>query len=51
LKDRKGSEAEEEDGVPFEEKMKVLPEELARQFEEGAVLKQRVRESLQGYKY
>lgn len=29
------SKAEEEDGVPFEEKMKLLTEELEKQFEEG----------------
>ena len=43
-----GSEAEEEDGVPFEEKMKLLTEELAKQFEEGAELEKRIRENLTG---
>lgn len=33
-----GSVAEEADGVPFEEKMKALTEELAKLFEEEAVL-------------
>jgi type I restriction enzyme M protein len=43
-----GSEAEEDDGVPFEDKMKALKEELAKQFEEGAVLERRIRENLEG---
>jgi type I restriction enzyme M protein len=43
-----GSEAEEEDGVPFEEKMKALTEELAKQLEEGAVLEKRIRGNLEG---
>jgi type I restriction enzyme M protein len=42
-----GSEADEEDGVPFEEKMKGLTEELAKQFRDGAVLEQRIRENLE----
>jgi type I restriction enzyme M protein len=43
-----GSVAEEDDGVPFEEKMKGLTAELARQFEEGARLEKRIRENLEG---
>ena len=42
-----GSEAEEDDGVPFEEKMKLLTEELATQFEEGAELEKRIRKNLE----
>lgn len=42
-----GSGAEEEDGMPFEEKMKTLTTELADQFKEGAVLEQRIRENLE----
>jgi type I restriction enzyme M protein len=41
-----GSEAEEDDGIPFEEKMRLLTEELAQQFEEGIELEKRIRESL-----
>lgn len=43
-----GSEAEEDDGVPFEEKMKLLTTELAAQFEESALLEKRIRENLEG---
>ena len=46
-----GSEAEEDDGIPFEEKMKQLTEELAKQFEESAVLEKRIRENLEGIGY
>jgi type I restriction enzyme M protein len=42
-----GSEAEEDDGIPFEEKMKLLTEELAQQFEEGAELEKRIRKNLE----
>jgi type I restriction enzyme M protein len=42
-----GSEAETGDGVPFEEKMKVLTEELATQFSEGTLLEKRIRENLE----
>ncbi len=43
-----GSEAVEDGGVPFEEKMQALTAELARQFEEGARLEKRIRENLEG---
>ncbi|WP_224994328.1 SAM-dependent methyltransferase [Cesiribacter sp. SM1] len=43
-----GSEAEEEDGVPFEEKLKALTEELAKQFEDGTLLEKRIWENLGG---
>jgi type I restriction enzyme M protein len=46
-----GSEAEEEDGVPFDEEMKGLTEELAKQFKEGAVLERRIWESLDSIGY
>ena len=42
-----GSEAEDDDGVPFEEKMKLLTEELAQQFKEGAELENRIRENFE----
>ncbi|CAN5920034.1 hypothetical protein BH24BAC1_BH24BAC1_32860 [soil metagenome] len=43
-----GSEAEEDDGVPFGEKMQALTADLARQFEEAARLEKRIRENLEG---
>ncbi len=43
-----GSEAEEDDGVPFEEKMQALTAELTQQSEEGARLEKRIRENLEG---
>ena len=46
-----GSEAEEYDGVPFEEKMLLLTTELAAQFEESALLKKRIRENLAGIEF
>ncbi|PSR56987.1 DNA methyltransferase [Adhaeribacter arboris] len=42
-----GSEAEETDGVPFEEKMQLLTAELIAQFEEGAALEKMIRKNLQ----
>ncbi len=41
-----GTEAEEEDGVPFEEKMKLLTEKLAEQFVEGEKLELQIRKNL-----
>ena len=41
-----GTEAEEEDGVPFEDKMKLLTEKLAEQFAEGEKLEKNIRENL-----
>jgi type I restriction enzyme M protein len=41
-----GTEAEEDDGVPFEEKMMGLTEELVRQFMEGDRLKQTIQANL-----
>ncbi len=37
-----GSEAEEDDGVPFEDKMKALTEVLAKQFAEGECWRSRL---------
>lgn len=37
-----GTEEAEEDGIPFEEKMTALTEELAKQFRQGEELKQRI---------
>jgi type I restriction enzyme M protein len=34
--------------VTIEEKMKALREELAKQFEEGAMLERKIRENLEG---
>jgi type I restriction enzyme M protein len=41
-----GAAEAEEDGEPFEEKMRRLAEELEAQFEDSAVLEQRIRENL-----
>jgi type I restriction enzyme M protein len=41
-----GTEAEEDDGIPFEEKMKQLTAELAEQFAEGAKLEKEIKENL-----
>jgi len=41
-----GSEAEETDCVPFEEKMQLLTAELEAQFEEEALLEKRIRRNL-----
>ena len=41
-----GNEAEEDDGIPFEEKMKHLTEQLAAQFAEGEKLEQQIKENL-----
>jgi type I restriction enzyme M protein len=41
-----GTEAEEDDGIPFEEKMEKLTEELMEQFEEGRKLELQIKASL-----
>ena len=41
-----GAEAQEDDGEPFDEKMKRLTAELAEQFAEGRRLKEEIRVSL-----
>ena len=46
-----GTEAEEDDGVPFAEKMKGLTEKLAAQFEQGKALEQLIRQNLQNLGY
>lgn len=38
-----GTEAEEDDGIPFEEKMNTLKAELLEQFEKGVELKERIK--------
>lgn len=38
-----GTEAEEDDGIPFEEKMQTLKAELLEQFEKGEELKERIK--------
>jgi type I restriction enzyme M protein len=40
------TEAEEDDGMPFEEKMKYLTEQLATQFAEGVKLERQIKENL-----
>ncbi|MGD0708704.1 MAG: class I SAM-dependent DNA methyltransferase [Anaerolineaceae bacterium] len=46
-----GTEEEEDDGVPFEEKMNKLTAQLAEQFARGNELQQRIREELKGIGY
>ncbi len=46
-----GTEEAEDDGIPFEEKMTVLTQRLAEQFEQGEVLKQRIIENLEELGY
>lgn len=46
-----GTEAEEQDGVPFEEKMKSLTETLATQFARGRELEATIRENLKSIGY
>lgn len=46
-----GTEEEEDDGVPFEEKMNALTAQLAEQFARGAELEARIRENLKGIGY
>ena len=46
-----GTEAEEDDGVPFEEKMKGLTDELVKQFEEGDRLKETIQGNLTLLRY
>ena len=43
-----GTEAEEDDGISFEEKMKKLTEKLREQFEEGERLEKVIKENLKG---
>ncbi len=46
-----GTEEVEDDGVPFEEKMAVLTEQLAEQFTKGNELQKHIRENLKGIGY
>ncbi len=46
-----GTEAEEDDGIPFEEKMKQLTEQLAEQFKEGEQLEQQIKDNLKSIGY
>ncbi|MBU4316893.1 MAG: type I restriction-modification system subunit M [Proteobacteria bacterium] len=46
-----GAEAEEDDGIPFDEKMKALTAKLAEQFEKGIELEKIIRENLKGIGY
>jgi type I restriction enzyme M protein len=46
-----GTEAEEEDTVPFAEKMNALTETLAKQFQQSAVLEKTIREHLKSIGY
>ncbi|MEZ4722325.1 MAG: class I SAM-dependent DNA methyltransferase [Flavobacteriales bacterium] len=46
-----GSEAVEDDGVPFDEKMKALTTKLAEQFEQSHVLEKKIRENLKSIGY
>lgn len=46
-----GTEAEEDDGIPFDEKMNSLTEKLAAQFAKGAELEAKIRANLKGIGY
>jgi type I restriction enzyme M protein len=46
-----GTEAEADDGIPFEEKMTALTEKLAAQFAKGAELEAKIRANLKGIGY
>ena len=46
-----GTEAEADDGIPFEEKMTALTEKLAAQFAKGAELEATIRANLRGIGY
>jgi type I restriction enzyme M protein len=46
-----GAEAQEDDGEPFEEKMKRLTATLSEQFKESAKLEKQIRENLKGLGY
>ncbi|MCG3212632.1 MAG: hypothetical protein FOGNACKC_06302 [Anaerolineae bacterium] len=46
-----GAEEEEDDGIPFEEKMTALTEKLAEQFTRGAELEKTIWENLRGIGY
>ena len=46
-----GVEEEEDDGVPYEEKMKTLTSELGKQFEESHKLEDEIRKNLEAIGY
>lgn len=46
-----GTEAEEDDGIPFEEKMKHLTAQLKEQFEEGEKLEEQIKDNLKSIGY
>jgi type I restriction enzyme M protein len=46
-----GTEEEIDDGIPFDDKMKVLTTKLAEQFKKGAELEKTIRENLKGIGY
>ena len=46
-----GTEAEEDDGIPFDEKMNTLTAKLAEQFARGRELEKTIRENLKGIGY
>ena len=46
-----GTEAEEDDGIPFDEKMNALTTRLAEQFARGSELEKSIRENLKGIGY
>jgi type I restriction enzyme M protein len=46
-----GTEEEEDDGIPFEEKMTALTEQLAAQFARSAALEATIRKNLEGIGY
>ena len=46
-----GTEEEEDDGIPFEEKMTALTEQLAAQFAKGTELEATIRKNLEGIGY
>ena len=46
-----GTEAEEDDGVPFEEKMNALTSKLAEQFAKGVELEREIKKNLKGIGY
>jgi type I restriction enzyme M protein len=46
-----GTEAVEDDGIPFEEKMNALTAKLAEQFARGSELEKSIRENLKGIGY
>ena len=46
-----GVEVDEEDGIPFEEKMKMITTELSKQFEESHKLEEEIRNNLKAINY